>query len=131
MKNFLFSLFLLVIACFSSASCGSSTYIPGRHHSTIHVDDPSTNVDLKNTSYNQFELKLLDRVKYEITIASDEGAQLLEGLTLKEAKQKTLFLACDKYNCDVIFEPQIDCLMQDGRVLRVTLRGRAANYKNQ
>lgn len=133
MKNSLFSLFFLIVASMCLASCGSSTYIPPQHHSNNYVDDASTNVDLKNTSYNQFDLRLLGDhpIKYEITIASEEGAQLLKGLSLREAKQKAVFLACDKYNCAVIFEPHFDCLTQDGRVLRVTLRGTPANFKNQ
>lgn len=133
MKNFLFSLIFLIVASICATSCGGTAYIPPQHHSNNYVDDASTKVDLKNTSYNQFDLRFLGdhSIKYEITIASEEGAQLLKGLSLQEAKQKAVFLACDKYNCDVIFEPHFDCLMQDGRVLRITLRGRPANFNNQ
>lgn len=132
MKNSLFSLFFLVVAIICLASCGSSTYITPQHHSNNYVDDASTNVDLKNTSYNQFDLTLLGNpIEYEINIATEEGAKLLKGLTLQQAKEKAVWNACNKYKCAVIFSPSFDCLMQDGRVLRVTMRGTPANFKNQ
>lgn len=132
MKNFLFSSFFLVIASLSAASCGSSTYIPSQHHSNNYVDDASTDVELRNTSFNQYDLSLLGgTVEYRIDISSEEGQKMLEGLTLQEAKQKVIFKACSKYKCAVIFSPNFDCLTQDGRVLRVTMIGTPANFKNQ
>lgn len=132
MKNFLFSSFFLVIAGLSSASCGSSTYIPSQHRSNNYVDNAATDVELRNTSFNQFDLTLLGNpIEYEINIATDEGAKLLKGLTLQQAKEKAAWNACIKYKCAVIFNPNFDCLTQDGRVLRVTLRGTPANFKNQ
>lgn len=132
MKNSLFSLFFLIVASICLASCGSSTYIPPQHHSNNYVDDASTDVELRNTSFNQFDLTLLGNpIEYEINIATEEGAKLLKGLTLQQAKEKAVWNACNKYKCAVIFSPSFDCLMQDGRVLRVTMRGTPANFKNQ
>lgn len=132
MKTSFLSIFLLIVASICLASCGSSTYIPPQHHSSNYVDDASTDVELRNTSFNQFDLTLLgNTIEYEINIASEEGAKLLKGLTLQQAKQKAIWNACSKYKCAVIFSPNFDCLTQDGRVLRVTLRGTPANFKNQ
>lgn len=132
MKNSLFSLFILVAASIYLASCGSSTYIPPQHHPNNYVDDASTDVELRNTSFNQYDLNLLGgTVEYRIDISSEEGQKMLEGLTLQEAKQKVIFKACSKYKCAVIFSPNFDCLTQDGRVLRVTMIGTPANFKNQ
>lgn len=132
MKTSFLSIFLLIVASICLASCGSSTYIPPQHHSNNYVDDASTDVELRNTSFNQFDLTLLgNTIEYEINIASEEGAKLLKGLTLQQAKQKAIWNACSKYKCAVIFSPNFDCLTQDGRVLRVTLRGTPANFKNQ
>lgn len=132
MKNSLFSFFFLIVASMCLASCGSSTYIPPQHHANNYVDDASTDVELRNTSFNQFDLTLLGNpIEYEINIATEDGAKLLKGLTLQQAKQKAMRNACSKYKCAVIFSPSFDCLTQDGRVLRVTLRGTPANFKNQ
>lgn len=131
MKTPLISLLFLVAASICVVSCGSSTYIPPQHHSNNYVDNAATDVELRNTSFNQFELTLLGNpIEYEINIASVEGANLLKGLTLQQAKQKAIWNACSKYNCAVIFRPDFDCLTQDGRVLRVTMRGTPANFKN-
>lgn len=132
MKKFLFSLFFLVAASIYLASCGSSTYIPPQQQAHNYVDNAGTDVNLKNTSFNQFELTLLGNpIEYEINIATDEGAKLLKGLTLQQAKEKAAWNACIKYKCAVIFNPNFDCLTQDGRVLRVTMIGTPANFKNQ
>lgn len=132
MKNSLLPLFILVAASIYLASCGSSTYIPPQHQAHNYVDNAGTDVNLRNTSFNQFDLTLLGNpIEYEINIATEEGAKLLKGLTLQQAKQKAIWNACSKYNCAVIFRPDFDCLTQDGRVLRVTLRGTPANFKNQ
>lgn len=131
MKYYLTSLCLIIVASLEFVSCNSYNYVP-QHYNNRVSDDTSTDVDLRNTSFNSFDLKLLgDPVEYEINIASDEGAQLLKGQTLREAKERAVWKACQKYHCAVIFSPHFDYLMQDGRILRVTMRGTPANYKNQ
>lgn len=132
MKNILFSFCFLLTASIGFASCGSTVYIPPQHQAHNYVDNAGADVNLKNTSFNQFDLTLLGNpIEYEINIASEEGAKLLKGLTLQQAKEKAAWNACIKYKCAVIFNPNFDCLTQDGRVLRVTLRGTPANFKNQ
>lgn len=127
MKTFISSLFCLIVASICLVSCGTP-----QHQAHNYVDNASTNVELRNTSFNQFDLTLLGNpITYEINISTEEGAKLLKGLTLQQAKQKAIWNACSKYNCAVIFRPDFDCLTQDGRVLRVTMRGTPANFKNQ
>ncbi|MBQ7510764.1 MAG: hypothetical protein IJT53_07670 [Prevotella sp.] len=36
-----------------------------------------------------------------------------------------------KYNCDLIINPQFDCLKKGKRILRITIDGRPGNYKTR
>lgn len=126
MKTSFTSLLLLLLTLTGITACSSPAPV------VSHSDWGGTGVELRNISYNSYDLRLLGNpIEYEINIATPEGAQLLENLSLPEAKQEVVWQALRRYNCSVIFDPKFKYLVRDGRVLRVTMRGTPANFKNQ
>lgn len=134
MKNLLTLLLLSISIIISFTSC--STPMPAQspqRHITSGSDYTGSSVEVQNRSINEMSLDLIgdNSITFRIDIAAEDGAKLLKGLTLNEAKDQAAWMACEKYNCDVIFNLKYNYLVQDGRVLRITLRGRPANFKNQ
>ena len=71
------------------------------------------------------------RVSYTIDISTTEGRAKLKNISLEEAKQLALIECINKYNGATIFNPQFTHLVKGKDVLRVTVYGFPARYKNK
>lgn len=134
MKNLFTSLITVISIAISFASCSTPMPAQSPQHRVIEGSDyTGSSVEVQNRSINNMDLNLIgdNPINFRIDIATEDGAKLLKGLTLNEAKDQAAWKACEKYNCDIIFNLKYNYLVQDGRVLRISLRGRPANFKNQ
>ena len=71
-----------------------------------------------------------DGVSYTIDVSTPEGKVKLNKLSLKEAENLALTEAVIKYNCALLVNPQFTNLMKGKQVLRITVYGFPAKYKN-
>ena len=109
---------VLLGAC-SSAKSGST------------ADHATDEVLTINTSYNELTMKLDPTgVSYTIDVSTPEGRAKLRKISLKEAKQLALVECIIKHNCVTLFNPQYTHLVNGKDVLRVTVYGFPARYKN-
>lgn len=93
--------------------------------------DTGVEIRAKGTSDNNYDLiPFGDRITYTINIATPEGKQKLNKLSLSEAKRLAETEAARKYNCDRLFDPKFDYLKKGKRILRITVDGRPANFKH-
>lgn len=106
-------------------SCGSSRTSSGGYGTSLGVN-------VEDRSYINYDVVPVgDIITYTIDISTPEGKQKLNGLTENEAKRLAEIEARRKYNCDLIINPQFDCLKKGKRILRVTIDGRPGNYKSR
>lgn len=84
------------------------------------------------TSFNEYDLEVSSEgVTYTIDISTPEGRMKLNKLKLHEAENLALTEAVMKYNCATLVNPQYTNLMRGKKVLRITVFGFPAKYKNQ
>lgn len=89
------------------------------------------NVNTHVSSHNEYDLDVLDDyITYTIDISTEEGRLKLNGLSKDEAAAVAERQAAIKNKVDCIFDPKFDFLTKGKHVLRVTVAGRPANYKN-
>lgn len=82
-------------------------------------------------SINRYDLDIdPEFVTYTIDISTPEGRLALHGLTLEEARQKVLTDAAIKFRCTKIFGPKFSHLKKGKQILRITVSGQPARYKN-
>lgn len=85
-----------------------------------------------NTSYNELTMDLDPQgVSYTIDVSTPEGRAKLRKISLEDAKQLALIECIIKHNCATIFNPQFTHLVKGKDVLRVTVYGFPARYKNK
>ncbi len=85
-----------------------------------------------NTSINELDYNIsTEAITYTIDISTDEGRTKLKSLSLREAEELALREAIIKNGCAAIFNPQYTNLMKGKRVLRITVYGFPAVYKNK
>ena len=83
-------------------------------------------------SFNEYDLEVSSQgVSYTIDISTPEGRMKLNKLKLHEAENLALTEAVMKYNCATLVNPQYTNLMRGKKVLRITVYGFPAKYKNQ
>ena len=110
------------ITSFALSSCGV--------HSGAGGYDTGMGVDLHGRSYNNYELLPSgDRITYTIDISTPEGKQMLNNISLDDAKRLAEVQACRKFNCDRLIDPRFDFLKKGKRILRITVDGRPGVYK--
>jgi hypothetical protein len=125
MKKNLFLLAFAATTILTICSCGSTRTGAGGYSTNMGVD-------ARGTSYNSYDLVPVgDRITYTIDISTPEGKQMLDGLSLGEAKVLAEVEACRKYNCDLLINPRFSKLTKGKRVLRITIDGRPGNYKTR
>ncbi len=89
-------------------------------------------IDSYTGSVNDVNLEIAsDPITYTIDISTDEGRLKLSKLSLSEAKSLALREAVMMNRCAKIVNPQYTQLMKGKRVLRVTVYGFPAVYRNQ
>lgn len=98
---------------------------------TSHVSDAVSVVQETNVSYNPLTMTLdTEPITYTIDISTRAGQVKLQGLTLQEARDLVLVEALMANKCATIFKPQYTHLVDKGKVLRITIYGFPARYKN-
>lgn len=108
---------LLLTSCRHYGSSGNDMYF-----------DPVTEI----TSQNQFNLNVADEpIYYTIDISTDAGAAKLKGLSLAQAQKLALTEAIMVNGCATLINPRYTQLVKGKNVLRVTVMGFPAKYKNR
>ena len=84
------------------------------------------------TSDNQYDLDVsTEPVTYTLDVSTEIGAAKLKNLTLIQAEDLVKREAIMKYKCGTLVNPQYTYLKKGKRILRVTVYGFPAMYKNQ
>lgn len=124
MKKTLFYLVVMVIATVTLSSCHSS--YGGAFGAATDID-PYTRIN----SYNEYDLIIADQgIEYTIDYSTPDGRMKLRKLTLDQAKELVNAEAAIKYNCAMIVRPKYTFLKDGKQILRITVFGFPANYKN-
>ena len=117
-------LFTFIIVAFVFNSCAS---VNG-----AHGENASHSPKTFNYSENEFNLNVSDNpIEYTIDISTEDGRNKLKGLSVKQAEELALREAIMKNGCASIFNPQYTHLLKGKRVLRVTVYGFPAHYRNE
>ena len=91
----------------------------------------ATEIPTYTESINRYDLDVdTQGITYTIDISTPEGRIALEGRTLEQAKKLALEDAAIKNNCARIISPKFSHLMKGKQILRVTVFGFPARYKN-
>ena len=91
----------------------------------------STEVTTVTHSTNEYDLVVDPQtITYTIDVSTPEGMLKLEKLSLKEAKELALTEAAIKYKCARIISPHYSHLKKGKKILRITVSGNPARYKN-
>ena len=90
-----------------------------------------TEIATYTESISRFDLDVdPEGIIYTIDYSTPEGRMKLNGLSLKQAKQLALEEAAIKNNCARIISPKFSHLKKGKHILRVTVFGFPARYKN-
>ncbi|MBR5101539.1 MAG: hypothetical protein IK092_00260 [Muribaculaceae bacterium] len=126
----------LITTVIALTSCGSSYEVAQQngnerfsettsYNSAFH---PITTIE----SANDYDLEIAkESVTYTIDISTPEGQLKLKGATKRQAADKALTEAIIANRCAAIINPQYDFLIDGDDILRVTLFGFPAFYKNR
>ena len=91
-----------------------------------------TTVDPTIVSYNELTMNLDPQpITYTIDVSTESGRAKLNKLSVDEACDLALIEAIMSYKCATIFNPQYTHLVNKGKVLRVTVYGYPARYKQK
>lgn len=121
MKYILYTTFIVLSIFISSCSTVSS--------GSAGITD--TEIATYTESINRFDLDVdTEGITYTIDISTAEGILKLKGLTLSQAYKLALDEAAIKNNCARIISPKFSHLMKGTDILRVTVFGFPARYKN-
>ena len=113
----------LVVCCMSLYSCN---VIKNGTHSNNAYQTPKTQIK----SYNEYDLNVSSNsISYTIDISTPEGKVKLNKLSLKEAENLALTEAVIKHGCALLVNPQFTHLKKGKRILRITVHGFPAKYK--
>lgn len=114
-----------ILAALSFTSCKSTITGSGGI-------DPNRTIITKTHSYNEYDLTISETpVQYTIDISTPEGEAKLHKLNLNQAKNLAYREAIMKYKCAVIHSPTYDYQTYGKRIIRITVYGFPAVYKNQ
>ena len=117
-KLILISALALLLGSCSSTRSGSS-------------DSAGHDVFTYSESINNYDLDVApEAVTYTIDISSPEGALKLKGLNLNQAKQLALEEAAIVNNAARIVSPKYTFLKKGKHILRITVFGFPARYRN-
>lgn len=121
MKYILYTTFIVLSIFITSCSTVSS--------GSAGITD--TEIATYTESINRFDLDVdTEGITYTIDISTAEGILKLKGLTLSQAYKLALDEAAIKNNCARIISPKFSHLMKGKDILRVTVFGFPARYKN-
>lgn len=118
---------LFMIGCTAMLFTACSTTYSG-----VNQRNASQTPRTRINSFNEYDLEVSSEgVSYTIDISTPEGRMKLNKLKLREAENLALTEAVMKYNCATLVNPQYTNLMRGKKVLRITVYGFPAKYKNQ
>lgn len=90
-----------------------------------------TEISTYTESINRYDLDVDPQgITYTIDISTQEGKIKLNGLSLAQAQQLALEEAAIRNNCARIISPKFSHLKKGKQILRVTVFGFPARYKN-
>ena len=90
--------------------------------------DPWTEIDSR---HNIYDLVIADQgIQYTIDYSSPDGRIKLKNISLAEAKKMVLSEAAMVNNCAMIVRPKFTFLKEGKQILRITVFGFPANYRN-
>ncbi len=93
---------------------------------------PQEVVDLYTGSRNQVDLVIASEpITYTIDISTAEGRAKLHNLSLRQAEGLAIREAVMQAKCAKLVDPQFTNLMKGKRVLRITVYGFPAKYRNK
>lgn len=111
--------------------CGTSLISCSLVRSSAYGIGSTLNPKVKATSKNEYDLNISDDyITYTIDISTSEGKLLLNKKSLAEAQMTVENEAAMANHCDLIWQPKYSHLMDGKKILRITVSGRPANYKN-
>lgn len=129
MKIIILALVLIALAL-TSCSKGVHKVFEGGYGSSINENGyqlPVTGIE----SINVADLELSnDFITYTIDISTPEGQTKLNGINEKQAKELALTEASIVNRCSLIVNPKYTFLKDGKKILRVTVSGQPAYYKN-
>lgn len=129
MKKVIISLAVIALAL-TSCSKGVHKIFEGGSGSSINENGyqlPITGIE----SINIADLELSnDFITYTIDISTPEGQTKLNGINEKQAKELALAEASIVNRCSLIVNPKYTFLKDGKKILRVTVSGQPAYYKN-
>lgn len=124
MKAKISNILFFVLICIVAVSCRS--YGGGAFGASTDID-PITTID----SNNKYDLVVSsDGIEYTIDVSTPDGRLMLKDLSLKQAQQLVNAEAARKHNCAMIVRPKYTYLRDGKQLLRITVFGFPANYKN-
>lgn len=116
---------LIIFIVASNCLCSCSSFRSGGDGIT------DTEITTYTESINRYDLDVdAEGITYTIDISTQEGQIKLKGLSLEQAKQLALEEAAIKNNCARIISPKFSHLKKGKQILRVTVFGFPAKYKN-
>ena len=121
--------YILLAACTAATICMTScrSTMNGAYGRNAQND-----IETLMTSDNEYNLDVSQEpITYTLDISTAEGAAKLKGLTLKQAEDLVKREAIMKYKCGTLVNPQYTYLAKGKRILRVTVYGFPAMYKNK
>ena len=125
MKKHILTIAFAAITIITVCSCS-------RSHSDATINNawnaPNTVID----SYNNYGLAVSEEsVTYTIDVSTPEGKTKLHKRSEKQANELALAEALMKYKCAMLINPQFTHLKKGKKILRVTVFGFPAYYRNQ
>lgn len=113
----------LIVSCAFLSSCSTS-----RSGGSGITDTEITTI---THSVNEYDLDVDPQgITYTIDISTAEGRIKLNGLSLSQAQELALQEAAIKNNCARIISPKYSHLKKGKNILRITVFGFPARYKN-
>ncbi len=129
MKKIILALAVIAVAL-SSCHKGVHKIFEGGYGSSINENGyqlPVTGIE----SINIADVELSnDFITYTIDISTPEGQTKLNGINEKQAKELALTEASIVNKCSFIVNPKYTFLKDGKKILRVTISGQPAYYKN-
>ena len=118
----------VAVAILSMTSCRSSY----SHMIAASGENPIEEIKSKSTSINDLSMTIsTEPITYTIDISTPEGQLKLSNLSLVGAKSLAIREAVMANKCAKLAAPQFTQLMKGKQVLRVTVYGFPAVYKNK
>lgn len=125
MKRILSIAVCIVLTVWSFSACNTT-------FSGVNQRNASQTPQTRITSFNEYDLEVSSEgISYTIDISTPEGRMKLYKLKLREAENLALTEAIIKYNCATLVNPQYTNLLKGKKVLRITVYGFPAKFKNQ